>query len=110
MSSPTRSGELPGWRHAILNARYARAATKELSLASSWHRTTEGSRPRGSSDIPALAQPGVLPQRGVVLAIDGDLAAAFAVRYVYVPTGLAGRNQILECVAKLARLVVRQSK
>src|SRR2546426_8710340 len=54
MSSPTRSGELPGWRHAILNARYPRVATKELSLASSWHRTTEGSRPRGSSDIPAL--------------------------------------------------------
>ena len=41
MSSPTRSGELPGWRHAILNARYPRTATRELSLASSWHRTTE---------------------------------------------------------------------
>src|SRR6476646_7009722 len=48
MSSPTRSGELPGWRHAILNARYARAATKELSLASSWLRTTEGSGPVGT--------------------------------------------------------------
>src|SRR5205823_351320 len=35
------------------SARSARAATKELSLASSWHRATEGSRPRASSDIPA---------------------------------------------------------
>ena len=41
MSSRTRSGELPGWRHVILNARYPRAATQELSLASSWHLTTE---------------------------------------------------------------------
>src|ERR1700675_2276605 len=61
MSSPTRSGELPGWRHAIQNARYARAATKELSLASSWHRTTEGSRPRGlKRHSRTLAQAGVL--------------------------------------------------
>ena len=29
MSSPTRSGELPGWRHAILSGRYPRTATKE---------------------------------------------------------------------------------
>src|SRR5438093_3967628 len=41
MWSPIRSGELPGWRHAILSARYPRAATKESSLASSWHRATE---------------------------------------------------------------------
>ena len=56
MSSPTRSGESPGWRHAIPNARYPRAATKGSSLASSWRRTTEGSRHAAQGTFPHTAQ------------------------------------------------------
>ena len=44
ISSPTRSGELPGWRRAILNAPCPRAAMKESSLGSSWHGTTDVAR------------------------------------------------------------------
>src|SRR5688500_13950218 len=40
MSSPTRSAELPGWRHAIQSVQSPRAATKESSLASILHPTT----------------------------------------------------------------------
>jgi hypothetical protein len=67
MSSPTRSGDMPGSRPAILSARYPRAATKESSLASSCHRTTEDSRSHGTSRTAILS----LTSRPVIVTCAG---------------------------------------
>ena len=55
ISSPTRSEELPGSRHAIPNARYPRAATKASSLGSSWLRTIDSSARATQFDLGELA-------------------------------------------------------